>query len=69
MRFKTDNRTLFDFSIEEFKAYGLDILALSYDLHHSDYENEVQTEYEERFSSAGTPINFCEAQFKQRQQE
>ena len=69
LRFKTDNRTLFDFSIEEFKAYGLDILALSYDLHHSDYENEVQTEYEERFSSAGTPINFCEAQFKQRQQE
>lgn len=68
LRFKTDNRALFDFSIEEFKAYGLDILALSYDLHHSDYVNEVQTEYEERFSSAGTPINFCEAQFKQRQQ-
>ena len=64
LRFKTDNRALFDFSVEEFKEFGLEIIALSYDLHHSDYENEVQTEYEQKFSALGTPINFCEVVFK-----
>ena len=63
LRFKTDNRALFDFSVEEFKEFGLEIIALSYDLHNSDYDNEVQTEYERKFSSLGTPINFCEVVF------
>jgi tRNA (guanine-N7-)-methyltransferase len=45
----------------------MEVRAVSYDLHHSNYENQVQTEYEERFSAAGSPINFCEASFKQRQ--
>lgn len=63
LRFKTDNRGLFDFSVEEFKEFGADIIALSYDLHNSEYENEVQTEYEQKFSALGTPINFCELVF------
>lgn len=63
LRFKTDNRGLFDFSVEEFKAFGLKLVALSYDLHHSEYENPVQTEYEQKFSALGTPINFCEVEF------
>lgn len=63
LRFKTDNRGLFDFSVEEFEEFGLEIVALSYDLHHSEYENEVQTEYEQKFSALGTPINFCEVVF------
>ena len=63
LRFKTDNRGLFDFSVEEFKEFGLEIIALSYDLHHSEYENDVQTEYEQKFSALGTPINFCEVVF------
>ena len=63
LRFKTDNRALFDFSVEEFKEFGLQIIALSYDLHHSEYENPVQTEYEQKFSALGTPINFCEVVF------
>ena len=61
--FKTDNRKLFDFSIQEFKEFGMEIRALSYDLHHSGYLNEVQTEYERKFSTLGTPINYCEAVF------
>jgi tRNA (guanine-N7-)-methyltransferase len=64
MRFKTDNRALFDFSVEEFKEFGCEIIALSYDLHNSEYDNPVQTEYEQKFSSLGTPINFCEVVFK-----
>lgn len=63
LRFKTDNRALFDFSVEEFKEFGLQIVALSYDLHHSEYANPVQTEYEQKFSALGTPINFCEVVF------
>lgn len=61
--FKTDNRKLFDFSVEEFKEFGLEIHGLSYDLHHSSYRNEVQTEYEKKFSGMGTPINYCEVVF------
>lgn len=61
--FKTDNRKLFDFSINEFREFGLEIRGLSYDLHHSGFPNEVQTEYEQKFSSRGTPINYCEAVF------
>ena len=61
--FKTDNRKLFDFSVEEFKEFGMEIRELSYDLHHSGYRNEVQTEYEKKFSALGTPINYCAAVF------
>ena len=64
--FKTDNRKLFDFSIEEFKEFGLDIKELSYDLHRSGYLNEVQTEYEKKFSTQGTPINYCRAVFTEK---
>ena len=60
----TITRGLFDFSVEEFKEFGCEIIALSYDLHNSEYENHVQTEYEQKFSSKGTPINFCEVVFK-----
>lgn len=63
LRFKTDNRPLFDFSVEEFREFGVEIIALSYDLHKSEYENEVQTEYEEKFSALGNKINFCEIVF------
>ena len=63
--FKTDNRKLFDFSVEEFTEFGMEIQALSYDLHQSGYPNEVQTEYEKKFSALGTPINYCEAVFKE----
>ncbi|MEE3381082.1 MAG: tRNA (guanosine(46)-N7)-methyltransferase TrmB [Succiniclasticum sp.] len=61
--FKTDNRPLFDFSVEQFRLFGMEIRELSYDLHHSAFRNEVQTEYEMKFSGRGTPINYCYAVF------
>ncbi|MEG0797499.1 MAG: tRNA (guanosine(46)-N7)-methyltransferase TrmB [Acidaminococcaceae bacterium] len=64
LRFKTDNKELFDFSLAEFRDFGMEIIGLSYDLHHSEYDNEVMTEYEQRFSALGKKINFCEAVFK-----
>ena len=63
LRFKTDNDDLFAFSLEEFKEFGLEFLGQTTDLHNSDYENEVQTEYEKRFSALGKNINFCEVVF------
>lgn len=60
--FKTDNRGLFDFSLEEFEAADLELKCLTYDLHNSEYMQEnVMTEYERRFSQMGTPINRVEA--------
>ncbi len=60
--FKTDNRPLFDFSLEEFKESDLSLEKLTYDLHNSEYaDGNVMTEYERRFSALGTPINRVEA--------
>ena len=55
--FKTDNRALFDFSVETAKSCGWNILNITYDLHHSEYfEGNVMTEYEKKFSEMGNPI-------------
>lgn len=63
--FKTDNRALFDFSLEEFTAFGMRIEKLTYDLHNSEYaEGNVMTEYEKRFSAMGVPINRAEVYFE-----
>lgn len=58
LEFKTDNRLLFDFSVEEIEASIWHIDALTYDLHHDSKMNEgnIMTEYEEKFSSLGNPI-------------
>ncbi|MCR5416489.1 MAG: tRNA (guanosine(46)-N7)-methyltransferase TrmB [Pseudobutyrivibrio sp.] len=59
IEFKTDNRDLFDFSVEEIERHALwHIDALTYDLHNDSTMNEgnVMTEYEEKFSSQGNPI-------------
>ncbi len=58
VEFKTDNRSLFDFSVEEAKAAGWRQTVLTYDLHNSEFaEGNVMTEYEEKFSSLGNPIH------------
>ena len=55
--FKTDNRPLFDFSLEETEAAGWILDNVTFDLHHSEYAaGNVMTEYEERFSAMGNPI-------------
>ncbi len=54
--FKTDNRELFDFSLESFPENGFSLSEVTFDLHNSDFEGNIMTEYEERFSQMGTPI-------------
>ena len=61
IEFKTDSRELFDFSINEFKASGFEILDLTYDLHNEDYPGNITTEYEEKFIKKGIKINRLEA--------
>lgn len=58
IEFKTDNRILFDYSVETIPSNGWKISAVSYDLHNDAAMNEgnVMTEYEEKFSSKGNPI-------------
>ena len=58
VEFKTDNRPLFDFSVEEVKEAGWQLRAVTYGLHNDAKlcEGNVMTEYEERFSAAGNPI-------------
>lgn len=54
--FKTDNRQLFEFSINQFSEKSWFIKNVSLDLHNSGWEGNIMTEYEEKFSSKGNPI-------------
>ena len=56
--FKTDNKDLFDFSLEQVEEAGWILENHTYDLHHSEYnEGNVMTEYEAKFSALGNPIH------------
>ena len=58
IEFKTDNRSLFDYSLEAAAEAGWKTKDVTYDLHNSEYaEGNIMTEYEEKFSSMGVPIN------------
>lgn len=63
LHFKTDNRPLFDFSLEEFEAAGLAVRDISYDLHAEHRADNIETEYERKFSGLGEKINRCEVVF------
>ncbi|MDO5391681.1 MAG: tRNA (guanosine(46)-N7)-methyltransferase TrmB [Eubacteriales bacterium] len=59
VEFKTDNRDLFAFSLEEVKEAGWTLEASTFDLHHDEelLKGNVMTEYEQKFSSMGNPIH------------
>ena len=59
IEFKTDNRPLFDFSLEEAKEANWHIDLCTYDLHHEEdlMQDNIMTEYEARFSAQGNPIH------------
>lgn len=60
IHFKTDNRELFEFSLNEFAQCDWKLRNIALDLHHSDFEGNIMTEYEQKFSSKGMPIYRCE---------
>ncbi len=58
VEFKTDNRGLFEFALEQVEEAGWHLDACTFDLHHDEVmvQGNIMTEYEERFSSQGNPI-------------
>ncbi|MEI4524951.1 tRNA (guanosine(46)-N7)-methyltransferase TrmB [Priestia megaterium] len=63
IHFKTDNQALFEYSLTSFSEYGLLLKYISLDLHKSDFEGNVMTEYEEKFSQKGSRIYRCEVKY------
>lgn len=64
IHFKTDNRGLFEYSLASFSQYGMILKQVWLDLHASDFEGNVMTEYEEKFSKKGQVIYRVEVQFQ-----
>jgi tRNA (guanine-N7-)-methyltransferase len=64
IHFKTDNQGLFEYSLMSFSKYGLLLKFLSLDLHHSDFEGNIMTEYEQKFSERGNRIYRCEVKYQ-----
>ena len=58
IEFKTDNRGLFDFAVDEVAQSVFEIRQITYDLHNDPVMNEgnIMTEYEEKFSKKGNKI-------------
>ncbi|WP_423799333.1 tRNA (guanosine(46)-N7)-methyltransferase TrmB [Neobacillus sp. SAB-20_R2A] len=63
IHFKTDNQGLFEYSLMSFSEYGLLLKFLSLDLHKSDFEGNIMTEYEQKFSEMGNLIYRCEVKY------
>ena len=58
LHFKTDNQGLFEYSLVSFSQFGTLLKEVYLDLHQTDQEN-VMTEFEEKFSKKGNRI--CKA--------
>lgn len=59
IEFKTDNDNLFEFTLEEIKQNGYEIVHCSRDVHQSELEAKyITTEYEDKFKALGKNINY-----------
>ena len=56
VKFKTDNRPLFDWSLEQFRSEGWDLPEITYDLHENGPKG-IMTDYEQKFYAEGQKIN------------
>ena len=61
--FKTDDKGLFEESLDYFKESGFQVIYHTFDLHNSDFKENIMTEYEEKFSSKGMKIMFLIAKY------
>ena len=64
IHFKTDNKNLFDFSLEQFAEVGFEVRDVTFDLHANEPADNIRTEYENKFSALGSKINRCVVQVK-----
>lgn len=58
---KTDNEGLFEYSLSSFSDFGCRLQQISLNLHQSELEGNVMTEYEQKFSEKGQRVFRCEA--------
>jgi len=65
LQLKTDNRSLFEYSLWSFNHYGMKFSDVSVDLHADPdaYPDNVMTEYERKFHGKGQPIYLLEASY------
>lgn len=63
LHFKTDNRGLFAYSLESMSQFGMYFTKLNLNLHQEDDEDNIETEYERKFSDKGSRIYRMEAKF------
>jgi len=63
IHFKTDNRGLFEYSLISMSEYGMLLKYVSLDLHANMPDDNIMTEYEEKFSAKGQPIYRLESQY------
>lgn len=68
IHFKTDNLPLFEYSLEEFAAYGFELSEVTRNLHENGPVG-VMTDYEAKFHAEGLPINRCVAKYVKRETE
>ncbi len=61
---KTDSREFFEYSLESFSQSGFVLYDISLDLHNSDFEGNIVTEYEQKFVDQGLPIHRLVAKMK-----
>lgn len=69
--FKTDNRDLYEWSVESISQYGMYLSNISVDLHNSEFHKSglnVVTEYERKFSAQGFKINRLIAKYEKEKQ-
>lgn len=64
IEFKTDNRGLFEYSLQSFNHHGWYFEDLTFDLHERD-ENIIMTEYEKKFHNLGHPIYYLKTTYKE----
>lgn len=63
LQFKTDNRVLFEYSLKSMNDYGMKFEEIILDLHDDEPEDNIRTEYEEKFSQNGSKIYLLKASF------
>lgn len=59
IQMKTDNSSLFEYSVIEFQNAGYKMKEISVDFRRETHDEDVMTEYEEKFVSLGQPIYRC----------
>lgn len=67
IHFKTDNQGLFEYSLGSMSQFGIILKQVWLDLHQSDFEGNIETEYEMKFSARGQRIYRLEAYFPQKE--